>query len=93
MRVAIGPNRFFAGNLVDERCREQRVELHTRRAAIALAAVRPALIADFFEIGVEGVHGGGSCAHARNFCISRAKRKLTASVSHHGGAHAGLRKL
>jgi hypothetical protein len=29
-----------------------------------VAAVRPALIADFFEVGVECVHGGGGCAHA-----------------------------
>ena len=83
---------FRARDLVDERSGEKRIELHARRAAIALSAVRPALFTDFFEVGVNRGRGAGS-AHARNFCISRAKRKLTASVGGHGGAHAGLREL
>lgn len=70
---------FRLGDLVHKRGGKQRVELHARGAAIAAAAVRPALITDFNEVGVNRGRGAGS-AHARNFCISRAKRKLTASV-------------
>ena len=41
---------FRARDLVDERSGEKRIELHARRAAIALSAVRPALITDFFDL-------------------------------------------
>jgi hypothetical protein len=81
-----------ARDLVDQRGGKHWIELEARGAAIAGAPVRPALFTDFFEVGVNRGRGAGS-AHARNFCISRAKRKLTASVGAYGGAHAGLREL
>ncbi len=83
---------FRTRHLVDERRGKHRIEPHARRVAIALAAVRPALITDFFEVGVNRRRKAGG-AHSRDCCISRAKRKLTASVGGHGGAHAGLREL
>jgi hypothetical protein len=51
------------GDVVDQGRGEERIELEARGAAIAGAAVSPALITDFFEIGVEDWRGAGG-AHA-----------------------------
>jgi hypothetical protein len=56
---------FGARDVVDERGGEQRIKRHAPCAAIALTTVRPALIADFVEVGVNCVRGAGG-AHARN---------------------------
>jgi hypothetical protein len=60
----MGVVRFGLGDLVDERGREQRVEFEAQPAAIARAPVSPPLIADFFEIGVDGRRDAGGGAHA-----------------------------
>lgn len=41
--------------MVDQRRREQRVQLHARRATLCVAALALTLIADFDEIGVDNV--------------------------------------
>jgi hypothetical protein len=53
---------FRRRDVVDERRGKARVQRQARRAAVAAAAVRAALIADFLEIGIHdatemgGVH-------------------------------------
>lgn len=69
--------RFFAGNLVDERCSEQRIEAELRCATVS-AALKPAIgftpVAGFLSV-MEREWG---FAHVRHFCISHAKRAFTA---------------
>jgi hypothetical protein len=50
---------FWLGDLVDQRGGECRVEAHARRAPVSRAAVSPALIADFLEIGVHQAEAVG----------------------------------
>lgn len=51
-------------NLVHKRCGEEGIELEARGAAIAGAAVSPALFTDFFEIGVKDWRGAGGAHDA-----------------------------
>jgi hypothetical protein len=63
---------FRFRDLVDERCGEERIEFQARRAAVAGATIRPALFADFFEVGVNrgreagGAHAAISAFHVPN---------------------------
>ena len=52
-------NPFRLGDLVDQCDGERGLKLKPRRAAVGAAPVRPALFANFLEIGVHQAGAGG----------------------------------
>lgn len=69
--------RFLAGNLIDERRGEKRIETKLRGAAVS-AALKPAIGFTPFAGFLSVMERDRAFAHMRHFCISHAKRVFTA---------------